>query len=482
MTQLQSFIVAALLVRAQGTTAYAIWMLSLQLLSYLSFVDLRGGTNLRVALGTHQHSDDTAFKRRQIGAALLTALTTAPLLLLLGAFLVIFATRVTEIPSDQTFLLQSTLAILIFSVAIDKISTIPGTTLRAVNEEYRLVRVNAASNTLVLGLAVLSILCGFGVLGLAVATLLGGLAVGIIKLIVARRRLEWLAIERPSRQEVRHFLTGSWWLSLISLGNSVLMATPLLFVSNFYGITATATYAAILAVVRLPISIFWKILDSADAGIAGLIGEGDRARLRNVHRQINATTSALMALSGIIILPSCGVILSMWLGQPLDAATDLVVVIFLALSAYTLSRTDLLILTNNGGQRTVALSLLTAGIVSVTSASTIFRSCGLIGIAAGFLFGTTTLLVLVWGRSVTDSRLDRAMSLLVAILPVWGCGLLTFSLGKLTALGPALPHTLIPANAWSLPLMGLLWFCLVSRSTRTEIRERLGRLYAAILR
>ncbi len=309
------FAVTPIVVRGLGAELYGVWVMLQQTAGYLSLSDLRPMGTLKFTLAVRQHLDDVDEKRRQIGAALIIWAVTLPILLALGAIAVWAAPSFIRTGPQYIWPVRLTMGLLVLSIILDRGLSLPANVLRGVNLDYKAMGLNAA--TILLGglLTVLAIWAGWGLPGVAGASVMGILLSSGVRYLVARRVVSWFGMARPLRHEVIDFARLSAWLFFSALGALLLMASDFLVVGWVLGPKAAAVYAITGAVLRMSIGPLEQLISSGVPGIADLCGRGEWDRVGKVRLEMHLAALAAITVVGVGVLTLNQSFLGLWVGE-----------------------------------------------------------------------------------------------------------------------------------------------------------------------
>jgi O-antigen/teichoic acid export membrane protein len=308
-------VVTPTVVRGLGPELYGVWVMLQQTVGYLSLSDLRPMATLKFTLGVRQHLDDVEEKRRQVGAAMVIWAVTLPILLAVGAIAVWAAPSFIRTDPQYIWPVRFTMALLVLSIALDRALSLPANVLRGVNLDYKAMGLNAG--TILLGglLTVLAIWAGWGLPGVAGASVLGIVLSGGVRYLVARRVVSWFGMARPLWHELKDFARLSGWLFISALGWLLLFSSDFLVVGWVLGPKAAAVYAITGTVLRMSIGPLEQLLSSGSPGIVGICGRGEWDRVGKVRLEMHLVALAGITVVGVGVVTLNQAFLSLWLGE-----------------------------------------------------------------------------------------------------------------------------------------------------------------------
>lgn len=389
------FGVTPIVIRGLGAELYGVWVILQQTVGYLALSDLCPMGTLKFTLAVRQHIEDTAEKRRQIGSALIIWAITFPIFLAFGIGAVWAAPVFIRTSPEYIWAVRLTLALLVLSIALDRVLSLPANVLRGMNLDYKAMGLNAA--TILLGglLTVLAVWGGWGLPGVAVAAIMGIVVSSGVRFLVARRVLPWFGIARPSRKELVDFAKLSAWLFFSALGGILLIASDLIVVGFILGPAAAAVYAITGSALRLIMGPLENLLSSGGPGIAEICGRGDWPRLEKVRNEMHVMALCGMAVIGAGVLSLNQVFLHLWVGDGFYGGNLLNLLLVLAAFEMLLFRVDSTIVDSMLEFRAKTFIILACGVVSLILGAILTWMWGLPGMALGVFLGRLGLFLYI---------------------------------------------------------------------------------------
>jgi O-antigen/teichoic acid export membrane protein len=388
---LVSLLTTPLIVRGLGTELYGAWAMIQQATGYLALGDARPMGALKFSLATEQHLDDGEAKRRQVGAALVIWLLGLPLLLVAGLGLLNLAPSIIRVATDHIAAVRLTLALSIIALALDRLLCLPSNILRAVNLDYRAAGLNTVAILLGGAATVAAVLSGWGLVGLAAASL-GAIVLAFLpRWWIMVREVPWFGVSRPTRAEVGRFVRLGGWLLLLAIGSLLLTASDLLVVGYVLGPAAAASYARTGAALRFCVEPIMLLVSAGNAGIAGLCGSGEYARVEQARREILMIGLVLFIVAGAGIVLLNRSFVSLWVGPGLYAGDLTNVLLIVTTFQLLVFRTDSIILDSLMAFKAKVAVTIAAGLLGILFGGVMAREWGLAGMAAGTILGRMVL-------------------------------------------------------------------------------------------
>ena len=387
------FIVTPIVIRGLGAELYGAWMMIQQTMGFLALSDMRPMGTLKFTLAVRQHINDVQEKRRQIGASILLWAGTLPVILAVGAGIVWASPFFIQTAAEYTREVQIAMALAVVVVALDRLLSLPGNVLRGMNLDYTAMGLNAA--TLLFGgiFTVVAIWGGWGLPGVAAASMIGIAVAGGVRFFIARHVIPWFGASRPTRKELLGFVRLSGWLFLAGLSGLLLHGSDLLLIGVILGPSAAAVYATTGAVLRLMIGPLGQILSSGGPGIAGLCGSGEWHRVNKVRTEMHVIAVGIMAVVGAGVLALNEPFLRLWVGDGFYGGHLTNVLLVLIAFEMVLFRVDSVIVDSMLEFRPKARAMLISGVFVVVAGGYMSSIWGLPGMAMGVFLGRLGLVI-----------------------------------------------------------------------------------------
>lgn len=310
-----NLVVTPVVVRGLGAELYGAWMMIQQAAGYLIVGNVRPIGTLKLSLGLRQHIEDTADKRRNVGAAIALWAAGTPPMLVVGCTIIWATPWMIRTASNQSTAVQLAMGVTVLAVVVDGILSLPASVLRGVNQDYRAIGVRAAMVVFGGALAAVAIWGGWGLVGLAVATVANSVLAGGLWAWVACRTVPWFGVARPTRGDVRELAALSGWVYLSGIGGVLLRATDVLVLGLVLGPSAAGVYVTTGVAARALRDVVGQALSSGVPGMTGLCGSGEWARLIKARGEAYVFGICAMSALGAPILFVNRAFVSLWIGS-----------------------------------------------------------------------------------------------------------------------------------------------------------------------
>jgi len=472
---LTGFFITPFIIRGLGQELYGAWGMIQQTIAYFSLTDFRATTALRFLLGLKQHEKDTPSKQRLIGAALMLSGFCIPLAIAIGIGLIYFAPLIIRTSPAAQSHIRIALAVLLVNSVTDRVLAIPMNVLRAQNMDYVGMGINTIT---VFGGSLLSgaaIWLGFGLPGLAIATIINVLLISIGRFVVARKALPWISAKLPSKDEFFGFFKTSVWLLTMGIGTVLVYSTDTMIVGLILGPSVAATYVTTGIVMRMVGEPMYQVISSGNAGLMGLCGQKNWERVASIRKEMYYLLLFFMSVLGTGVIALNNSFLSLWVGHQFSGGSLLTIGIVLSMTVLYLSRIDLLIADAMLYLREKTWAIWIAGSIVISTAALFIRLWGIVGIALSTLMGNLVLLVVAW--ILINKRMGVfGNSLLKSLLkPLGTIFILFFSaffFSIKSTVDDWVSFTLYTAMIGSSTLI-ISWLLVLPRSTRVVLLERI---------
>ena len=471
-----TLLVVPLVLRGVGVESYGIWLVVQQSVGLLVVADLRATGTLKFTLAITQHDDDLSAKRRQIGASIAFWAMTLPLILVVTLAADWLLPHVIDVPTDLVATTRIVFLITMGAVMLDRLLSTPALVLRGMNLDYVGAWIDALMLFLGAVLGLVAVQAGLGLIGFVAGSMLGILIGDVVRGFVARRRLPWLGLERPTRAELRRFAGHSGWLALGDVSSLLLFGTELILVGAVAGATAAAVYGSTQFVVRTVCIPLVELLSSAGPGIARLVGEGRHERALEVRDQIIVLGLGAAAAVGGAVLVVNRAFVDVWVGGRLFGGTTLNTVLVALAVVTILVRLDSFVVDVCLGFRGRSTLTLVGGVVGLTAGALLGVHSGAVGAAIGLLIGRFVTLcglpVLV--ARATGSRIAEVVRPMLrpvgaTVLVLVAAGIVGRSVSPPSTWASVLVFGAVSAMATG----GAYAFLAASRAARRDVIQRL---------
>jgi O-antigen/teichoic acid export membrane protein len=360
-----------------------------RLVGYLESSDGRSTEALRLVISNQQSSDDRAEKRRWIGSALTVWVYFLPLWVVAGALLVWLAPTITKVPPELHGTVRLACALMMGAVLLGGLAILPESVLRGMNLGYKRMGFQAGLSIVGGILLAGSVYLGAGLVGVTAAAFVTVALTGLCFLILVKRQVPWLGVDRPSRIEVDSMLKMSIWLALGDLASKML-ASDVLVLGMVLSASAVTTYVLTGYAARLAINIHSLAAEAVMPGLAGLIGEKSFERAARLRRELLAVTAVFVTAVGSTVLLWNRSFLHFWVGAENYAGPEvnLLLVLISVQSAFIRCDAYLIDAALQPGRRVrVGIAASTATLLL----SLLFTQwIGMIGLCLGIILGRTT--------------------------------------------------------------------------------------------
>lgn len=318
-----------LIIRGLGQEMYGAWGVIQKSTGFMGLSNLNAMTALKLNIGVRQHNMDYGEKRRLIGAGVLQWLLLLPIMLIACCVMVYFAPRFVKVAPEYISAVRWTLAIMAVSIPLGQLFSVPGAVLSGQNLEYKAMGLNATVVLIGGLLNVVGLLAGYGIVVLAITTLIGILGANTVRLNVARKNISWFGLEWPSKAELKRFTGLSVFASLSSFTVLLLTSADSILMGTLLGPSTVAVYMTTGALMRFTTNPLQQLLRSGNAGIGLLVGQKNWGKIESLRIEMQQ-----IAFMGLTVIGSVTVLLNdsflqLWVGKGYYGGTLLTLLIVL---------------------------------------------------------------------------------------------------------------------------------------------------------
>ncbi|MPZ63260.1 MAG: hypothetical protein GEU93_18635 [Propionibacteriales bacterium] len=329
-------IVNPLLVAGLGAQVFGAWRVLWQWSAYVWGASGRSAQALQSAIANRQWTATPEDKRRLVGSAVVVWLLFLPLLLAAGAIGVWLGPAFLDVPpADYTEVRVAAAVLVVDSMAVTLL-TLPRSALQGENLGY--TRMGISTLLIALGgvLLVLAVKLGYGLVGVAGATLVTSLVTGWVFWRITRRRLSWYGLSRPSWKLARWFLGLSTWFLGWKFVLEVMIASDVLVLAGFASLSLVAAYALTKFVAESLSQGLSLLVQASTPGIGGYLGSGRLRKAATLRGEVMALVWLVGTAAGATVVAWNGSFVGLWVGEDLFAghtATLLIVILGLQIAA-----------------------------------------------------------------------------------------------------------------------------------------------------
>lgn len=383
---LVAFLMTPFVVRHLGNSAYGVWALVLQLTGYMGVVDVGLRSALvRFVSSAHAVSDQNQLNRLLSGATLIYG-AMAPLSLLGGASIAVFALPHLNISPDFLGTAQKTLLIAALIIACDFLFATYHATLAGLS---RWDIVNGVGIATLLARTVVIVLLlerGYGLVTLALIQLAANLTTYSVETVLVRRLLPKLRLvwSFPDWAWLRPVLAHSWYSLLLSLANRVNYQIDTIVIAIFLPVSEVTYYVIGLRLVEY----FRDVLNSTTMIISPLVssleavGESDRIIAMLVRGTKYSLLIAFLGIAGFLSLGTD--FIRLWMGSPFALVSGKVLIVLtLGLLASSSQFASSHVLFGVSKHRINVRWTTVESILNLAFSLLLVRNLGIVGVAAG---------------------------------------------------------------------------------------------------
>jgi len=383
------------LVTRLGDAVFGTWQVLRGLIDQTAPASGRPGEALKWTVARDQASTDHDRKRRHVGNALGVWVLFLPLLVVTGATLGWFSPIWLGVPPGSYPTVRLAAAILVADLVLAGLVYLPQSVLQGENLGYKRMGLSTSLVFVNGALLATAVTLGKGIVGMAVATVAVTVLSGAVYLHIARTRVAWFGIARPTLAGVRSFAGLSWWFLLWNLVMRMMQASDVVVVGIAGSSSLVTTYALTRYVPHAITLAAALMIFAIMPGLGGLIGAGDLARAARIRDETMSLIWLMATIAGATVLLWEESFLRLWVGARYYPGTIATFAIVLMVLQFALIRTD-----SNIIDLTLSLrrKVLLGGLSAALSVSLGWfflgtLDMGLVGLVLGFVAGRAVLSV-----------------------------------------------------------------------------------------
>jgi len=476
-------VLAPLMLRFLGASGFGAWQVLQRLVGHATPAGGRPGEALKWVVAQAQGSDDVQRRRQQVGTAAAVWLLFLPLVVGLGGVLAWISPALVHETGGDAWTIRAAAGLLVVNLVLLGLAGLPQSVLQGENLGYR--RLGLSTAILFVGALVMAVTlwAGWGLVGLATATIVGTALSGLTYLQIVRRQVPWWGIARPVRGSIRGFVGLSWWFLLWNLVMQAMKGSDLIVLGALAGTTVAATYSLTSLVPQAVSDLVFMVISATMPGLGGIVGAGDLERAGRVRGETLALCWLLAVSAGATVIVWLPGFLQLWVGSRYDAGPTATLLICVMVLQFALLRVDSNVIDVTLHVRAkVTLGLVSAGLAVALGVLLVGPAdLGIVGLVTAFIVGRAPLSI---AYPMLVARLLRLPSA-VRLRAIWRPVLVTAGLFA----GAASLRPQIPATGWpALVLLGSLTGVVAlaagyaaglpavqRRQLRTRVRRVVGR-------
>jgi O-antigen/teichoic acid export membrane protein len=339
-----NFLITPVLISHLGSSIFGVWKIIGRLADFATTANGNSGQALKWVIANAQSSDNYQHKREQVANAVAVWLCFVPVLLLVGTLLAWFAPMIVDVAPEYHKVVRITLALLVGNLVLMGIGKIPAAVLQGMNLGYRRMGV-AASLTLLTGVLMYWFLKnGWGLVGLALAQVIGGFLTALLFFFVVRKNVPWFGWAKPTLSGTKQFFNLSLWYLAWALVNKVILNGDLVILGIIASSVEAGIYSVSVFAAQSSVSLMGLAVGAAIPGLGGLLGDKKFTQVIGLRRE-------LMTYSWVVSMVFAGIILSLnqsfvslWVGAENYAGNIVDLLIVLSSVQLILIRNDAFII------------------------------------------------------------------------------------------------------------------------------------------
>ncbi len=373
------------IVHRLGDTAFGIWVLIFLVTGYYGLFDLGIRSSVVRYVSKYTATDDREDLTKVINTSLFSFTCIGIFTLLITVAVAFSMNSLFHIPADYQSTARWLLLLVGASVALGFPLGIFAGVLEGIQKFYILYGTNVVSTLLRALLIVIYLRRGYGLITLALITVLLPLLTAIVRGVIAMRMLQTpLALRYVDRRTFREMANYGGVTFMIILAGRLKFKTDEIVIGTFLSAAAITYFNfgarivdyAVEVVTNLS-SIFVPMASQSEA-------RGDLTRLRKMFIAGNRSCAfIILPISAVLIILGKSVI-EVWVGRKYVAASyPVLVILTLATTLMLMQSTSGRMLFGMGKHRTWAIVSLVEGVANLVLSIILVRTYGIVGDALG---------------------------------------------------------------------------------------------------
>ena len=382
------------LVGILGPVAFGAWQVCFRLLTNINLGAGPAAQALRWVVANKRDSVDGKQLRRYVGSAFLLWGGVTLVTLVVGTGLALLAPRlVKDLPEAMSGAVQLTCLILMIQLVVLSGGRVFLAALQGMNLMYKATLENSGIEVLRAALLVTAAGLGWGIAGMAGATVVVSMvAVGLFWRL-ASRNVAWFGIARPRRQDFRAFGSFGGWMLFWNLVSQILFASDLIILGWVAGPGAVTVLTFSQYVPMFGVYVLALVASAITPGFGQLVGGGELARAAAVREELHGLAWLFVVVLGAGILLWNESFVILWVGEENygGSSVNLLLVVVLLQAAFI--RIDGLLIDVFLDVKAKVLWAAVATLAALLLAWQLGMRHGIVGVLGGMAAGRAILTV-----------------------------------------------------------------------------------------
>lgn len=234
--------------------------------------------------------------------------------------------------------------VLALNVLVAGLLGVPEAVLIGSNQGYRSINLNTVF--LVVSTASMAIAATNGLGPVTFAIILGVSAAvnGLFTWVVARRRIDWWGVQKPTSADVKNLARLSGWTLLWMLVQQLMLSTELILFACLMGLTQVAQYSITAYASQSALAVCLLTTSAMIPGLGALLGAGRAAEAAERVRQTRDMVTAVAVIASCALLLFNQSFVGLWAGESHYLGSNLNALITVAFFQIAVTRCDAQIL------------------------------------------------------------------------------------------------------------------------------------------
>jgi len=313
--QIAGFVSNPFIVKGLGPTFYGVYQIILEMSGYANMADAQATQVLKWTVAQKRGYADNEELKSEITTALIMVVFILPLVLIVGGVLSWYAPLITKVHEDYYSIVRLACAIIVFSLALDKLTNLFESLLRGLNLGFKGMGVRTVVILLGAGLKIMVVLLGYGLVGLSIVQLFLGIGTGIVFYWLVKVNLPWFGLGKTNFEKIKSYLKLSWWFMATKLAGMALFHSEKILLGFLIGPELVTIYVLTLFTSTAMKGMIDAVISGVVPGIGSFFGKGEFEKIKMTHNIINSLIWWFSFSVGISIIVFNKSFLDLWVGE-----------------------------------------------------------------------------------------------------------------------------------------------------------------------
>jgi O-antigen/teichoic acid export membrane protein len=381
-----SFILTPILIHGLGNFYYGMWILVASIVDYYGLLDLGMRWSMFRFVARFKGSDERAALNEIFVTALATASGLALILIVLTLFLIPILPRFFAVAGSERHLFELLIFLLGISIALAIVAQLLGAYLRG-QQRFDLYNLSGISSSILRALLiVLALHWGYGIIAVAVATLI----VSVFSLVFNGFLVRWadpgitIDLKRTNWRRMKELASYSFYSFLSSTGEYLRFYTDSVVIGRVLTIALITPFSIASRLMDYFKSVLGAVNGPVMARMSELDGQERQEELRAFFISSTRHTMMITLLVAAILLLDGKALIQLWVGPQFSVSYTLTVILLVGyIASFGQQPCMLIIFARAKHHQALSWWTLVEGLANVILSVYWARRYGLVGVAWG---------------------------------------------------------------------------------------------------